>query len=117
MNKCPDCESYNHGFGSKRCLQCHKYVEILKNSTRRNQVPISVVPQNILEAIEDESSGQIKTILHAIRSLPPQLSLIIAGVYVCGLSYRQLASSLHLSHQSVDKKNKFAIDIIKKITQ
>lgn len=115
MKRCPECISYNHGAGTRACLKCHKYADILKNSTRRNNVPISVVPQNILEAIEDESSGQITTILKAIRSLPPQLSLIVAGIYICGLTHRQVASLMQIPPGSVVKKNKFSLEIIKKI--
>jgi DNA-directed RNA polymerase specialized sigma24 family protein len=117
VNSCHECTSYNKGKGSRKCLQCHKYEIILKKSVKRTQVRLEVVPQNILEAIEDEATGQVKTILRAIQSLPAQLSLIVAGIYVCGLTYRQLASLLHVSHQSVDKKNKFALDIIKQITE
>ena len=114
MKHCHECQHYNRGSGGKQCLSCHKYTEIIRNSAKRKTIPIDVIPQHLLEAIADDSDNRINSILDAIRTLPPQLSAIISMIYISGLTHRQVASILHIPPGSIVKKNKFALEIIKK---
>jgi RNA polymerase sigma factor (sigma-70 family) len=109
---CQTCKSYNHGNGQPACLKCPKYRDILAKSGKRRTIKIEPVPQNILEAIADETSS-ISNIMDAIRLLPPDLAAIISMIYFAGLTTRDIGAMLKISQSTVIKKNKFAIEIIR----
>lgn len=114
MKKCPECASYNKGAGTRRCLKCNKYKQILIKSVARDAIQTYTVPQNILEAVAEELDPKTLEIVSAIRTLPPQHAAITTLIYFAGLTYRQVASILKISVSTVNKKNKFSLNIIKK---
>ena len=71
------------------------------------------MPQTVLEAIEDESETT-QTILEIIKTLPQDLSSIVSLIYFSGFTQAQTAVMLKLSIASVNRKNKEAMEIIKK---
>lgn len=110
---CIDCNSYNRGKGTKTCLKCKQYIEILKQSTKRTTIPIDIVPDTILHAIPDNKEMDIK---QALQQLPLEYSVPLMMYHVLNASQREISNYLNISQQQASKKINFAIDIIKKIT-
>lgn len=109
---CEKCQNYASGRGKPACLKCPKYRDIINKSGKRKTIKIIPTPQNILESIEDETSG-INNIMDAIKLLPPDLSAIISMIYFAGLTTRDIGAMLNISQSAVIKKNKIAIEIIR----
>jgi DNA-directed RNA polymerase specialized sigma subunit len=114
VNRCHECESWNNGVGTRQCKQCAKYRQFQLNNTKRNDVPINIVPQAILESIAQETDDQVTKVIKAVRQLPPQLAAIISMLYFANLTQEQVASLLKISRISVTRKNFLSLEIIKK---
>lgn len=84
------------------------------NNNKRNNVPISIIPQTVLESIAEECDDHVTKVIKAIRQLPPQHSAIISMIYFANLTHKQVASLLQIPPGSVFKKNKFSLEFIKK---
>ena len=69
------------------------------------------MPDCILENIAEQK--QTETVLDAIRQLPIEHSTILMQRFVLNYTIREIAETLNISRQAVDKKIKFALDIIK----
>ena len=69
------------------------------------------MPDCILENIAEQK--QTETVLDAIRQLPIEQSTIIIQRFILNYSIKEIAETLNISRQAVDKKIKFALDIIK----
>lgn len=114
MNRCHECESWNNGLGTRHCKQCATYKKFQLSSTKRNDVPINVVPQAILESIAQETEDHVTKVIKAVRQLPPQLAAITSMLYFANLTQEQVASLLKISRISVTRKNFLSLEIIKK---
>lgn len=114
MNRCHECTSWNNGQGTKQCKQCAKYKQFQLKSTKRNTIPIAIVPQAILESIAQECDDHVSRVIKAVRQLPPQLAAITAMLYFANLTHEQVASLLKISRISVTRKNFLSLEIIKK---
>lgn len=110
---CTDCQSYNRGSGTKACLKCKQYLEILKQSGKRKTIPIEIIPDTILEAIPDNNQIDIQ---QAIRQLPLDLSVPLLMYHVLNASQREIAAYLNISQQNASKKINLSIEIIRKMT-
>ena len=108
---CTTCRSYNRGSGTKACLKCPEYKSILLQSNKRQTIKFDIVPDCILENIADNK--QSENVLDAIRQLPIEQSTIIIQRFILNYSIKEIAETLNISRQAVDKKIKFALDIIK----
>ena len=108
---CSTCRNYNRGSGTKSCLKCPEYKSILLQSNKRQTIKFDIVPDCILENIAEQK--QTETVLDAIRQLPIEQSTIIIQRFILNYSIKEIAETLNISRQAVDKKIKFALDIIK----
>jgi DNA-directed RNA polymerase specialized sigma subunit len=114
VNHCHECDSWNNGRGTRQCKECATYKKFQLNSAKRNNIPISIVPQAILESIEQECDDHITKVIRAVRQLPPQLAAITAMLYFANLTQEQVASLLKISRITVTRKNFLSLEIIKK---
>ena len=110
---CQNCDSYNRGNGSPACLKCAKYRDICKRSGRRRTIQIEIVPQAILEEVEDEHP-RLNGLKDILQSLPPDMASVISLVYVAGLTQREAAKQLNISQAGLSKKINVALEIIRK---
>ena len=70
-----------------------------------------IVPQNILESYADPNNGI--NIADALRTLPPDQAVLIAAIYICGLTLTETANLLHISRSCATRKKKLSIAILK----
>jgi hypothetical protein len=112
LKNCPECDNYQCGHGSQKCLDCKKYIQILKSSVKRKQIHIEVITDNLLNSLPDNRQT---TVYDAIRQIPLEFSVPLMLYTVLDCSQREIAQTLKMSQQQASKKIKIAIEIIKKI--
>ena len=108
---CPECHNYNRGSGNKACLRCQQYKTIMLESCKRNTIKFEIIPDCILENIAENK--ETENVIDAIRQLPMELSTIMMQRFVLNYSIKEIAESLKISRQAVDKKIKSSIEIIR----
>jgi DNA-directed RNA polymerase specialized sigma24 family protein len=112
LKNCPECDNYQRGHGNQKCLDCKKYIQILKSSVKRKQIHIEVITDNILNSLPDNRQT---TVYDAIRQIPLEFSVPLMLYTVLDCNQREIAQTLKMSQQQASKKIKIAIEIIKKI--
>ena len=110
---CHQCTSYRSGSGSKACLRCDKYTEILKKSIKRKTINYIVIPDEILSNIADDR--QSYDMIAALRALSPRHAAAISLHYIAGLTQLQVASIMHLSRTQIRLDLEAATAHLKKI--
>lgn len=110
--KCTDCDHYNRSKGTKICLKCPQYQDIIKRSGRRSTIIIDVIPDIILEAIPDDTGI---TLEQAIRQLPIDLSTPLLQYHILRATTREIGAYHNYSAATATRKINFAIEIIKKM--
>lgn len=109
---CIDCDNYNRSKGTKSCLKCPQYRDIIKQSGKRSTIIIDVIPDIILESIPDETGI---TLEQAIKRLPLELSTPLLQYHILGCPLREIAKYHKSSAPTVTRKINIAIEIIKKM--
>lgn len=110
---CSTCEDWHDGKGCQNCLACGNYKRYQIKSTPRSKIPVDVLPQSLLEAVEDLSDDY--DILQAIRRLPDDLAAIISMHYIAGLSYRSIAGIMRISEPSTRRREHAGLTQLKKM--
>lgn len=114
LENCSECLHYNRGSGDKLCLRCKQYKLFLIKSVPRIKISTKHLPKEILEAFEGLSEDMPK-VIHAIRQLPSDLSIVVTAYYLIGMRQEEIAGLLKLSQPAVNKKLSLAVITIKKI--
>lgn len=114
---CSKCDSYKdtQGRGGKACLNCKRYKEFQVKNTRRQTIKFEILPQAIIEQIEDLT--QKVNMLEALRKLPLELSVPALMYWILGATQQEIADYHGTSHQMVARNNSKAIELIKKNMQ
>ena len=110
---CPECSNYNRAKGTKACLTCPQYLDVIKTSGKRSSICIDVIPQIILEAVPDSKEMNVQ---EAIRQLPLEYSVPLIMYYILNANQREIGNYLKVSQKQVSKKINYSIEIIKKMT-
>lgn len=111
--QCSQCDQYNHSRGTKSCLKCPQYRDIIKKSGKRTTILIDIIPDIILEAIPDESGI---TLDQALRQLPVEYSTPLLQYHILGATLREIGAYHNYNASTAHRKINFAIEIIKKMT-
>ena len=100
---CLDCTTYRltKGRGSKGCLRCANYRDFQKKFTVRDRVPYMLVPDEILENIEDDIGIGEGGLLQTIQKMPIELSMVLTLHYMSGMSKREIARECGRSERTV----------------
>ena len=103
--KCEKCQTYKstNGRGNKSCLRCKQYSQFQKDFTKRETIQYTVIPDEILENIED-LSARTPEFLEQIRKLSDELGSVISLIYVLKLTDERAAKQLHLSIRTVKRR-------------
>ena len=108
---CGKCEEYHDGEGTKLCLKCRKYLFFILKSNKRNPVIFEHLTEEIWDNIAAESNG--KEIIDFIRQLPLEQSTPLMMQYFLNLNVNDIAKYLKTTRQTVYKKNKCSLKILK----
>ena len=112
---CSQCPAYKdtQGHGGKACLRCKRYKDFCRGSGNRQTIKYEVIPQAILEQVEDIT--QRVNVLEMLRSLPLDLSTPLMMRYILGATNREIADYYgQRSRNFVQRKINLALEIIKK---
>jgi hypothetical protein len=109
---CPECSSYNKAKGTKKCLTCPQYLDVIKASGKRSTICIDTVPDMILEAIPDNKTT---TVYDALRQLPLEYSIPLIAYHLLNANQRELATYFKCSQQHLSKLLKTAISILREV--
>jgi hypothetical protein len=87
LSKCKHCKVWKEtrGRGSKACLKCNPFREVLENLR-----PLDVVPDDVIEQYPDLQSGKIKSALDAIAKLPPIQFIVFCQRHLAGMSEKEM---------------------------
>jgi DNA-directed RNA polymerase specialized sigma24 family protein len=110
--KCTQCDQYNHARGSKPCLKCPQYRDIIKKSGKRSTILIDVIPDIILESIPDDNTI---TLEQAIRQLPIEYSTPLLQYHILHATMREIGAYHGYSASNATRKINFGIEIIRKM--
>ena len=91
MDHCHKCPTYKAtaGRGSLKCLRCQVYRDFVKAHGLRQSVVVKSAPAAILENIEDLSAG-MPDVIETLRQMPAELSMVLLGKYVIGLTHAEI---------------------------
>ena len=114
---CTLCQSYKDtsGHGGPACLKCKTYKQFQIKDAKRQTIKFEIIPQAIMEQIEDLTKKV--DMLEMIRKLPLELSVPVMMYWILGCTQQEVADFLHCSQPMVIKKNRKAIECIKKCMQ
>ncbi len=87
LDNCKHCQVWKEtrGRGSKACLKCNPFRELLDNLK-----PLDCVPDDVIEQYPDLQTGKIHTILQAICHLSPVEGLLFFQFYIERMSRREI---------------------------
>jgi len=114
---CTRCQSYKdtNGYGGPACLRCKQYKGWQIKSVKRQSIRYEIIPQAILEQIEDLTKEA--NMLEVLRKLPLELSVPVVMYWILGATQQEIADYHGISRQAVAKKNSQASELIKKTLQ
>ncbi len=87
LSKCKHCQVWKEtrGRGSKACLKCNPFRELLENLK-----PLDIVPDDVIEQYPDLQSGKIKSALDAIAHLKPGHFELFCQAYIGRMTRKEL---------------------------
>ena len=112
MDRCQNCDSYNSGRGTRKCLRCDLYRSWSKLNGIKNKISIQIVPDALLENI---ACGQPTEALEAMRRLPTYLSAVICMRYYGRMEIQEIATLLGLSRSAIEKRIARALQVMREV--